>query len=241
MNSKKTFKIFVDFDGTITKNDVGEILFIRFGDKEKADKIVRDWIDHKINSRESWQLLCSTVENLDINEFNNFIDSQEIDESFKTFVDYCKNNNHELRILSDGLDYYIERILKKENLSFVQRFSNKLVFDGRGGFYPEFPYTDEECHRCANCKRNHIINYSDDEDYTVYIGDGYSDLCPAQYCDFIFAKGSLLRYCEISRITYFPFENFDDVINKLNELSTKKRLKKRFQAQLKRREVYIQG
>jgi predicted protein tyrosine phosphatase len=50
-----------------------------------------------------------------------------------------------------------------------------------------------------------------------------------------------LRYCEINRITYFPFENFIDVINKLNELAARKRLKKRFQAQLKRKEVYIQG
>jgi 2,3-diketo-5-methylthio-1-phosphopentane phosphatase len=241
MNTNKTFKIFVDFDGTITKKDVGEILFLQFGNAEKAKEIVQDWIDRKINSRESWRLLCRTIEKLDKNEFDRFIDSQEIDESFKTFVDYCNADKHEIRIVSDGLDYYIDRILNRNGLSFVERFSNKLAFDDNGGFYPEFPYTDEECDRCANCKRNHIINYSGDEDYTVYIGDGYSDLCPAQYCDFIFAKGSLLRYCEINRITYFPFENFIDVINKLNELAARKRLKKRFQAQLKRKEVYIQG
>ena len=106
---------------------------------------------------------------------------------------------------------------------------------------PTFPYTDEECRKCANCKRNHILANSSDTDFTVYIGDGYSDTCPAQYCDFVFAKNSLLKYCEVNRITYFPFTNFRDVQKRLNELVNKKRLKKKHQAELKRKQVYRQG
>jgi len=47
-----------------------------------------------------------------------------------------------------------------------------------------------------------------------------------------------LKYCEVQRITYFPFRNFDDVILRMNELLSKKRLKKRHQAELKRREAF---
>jgi 2-hydroxy-3-keto-5-methylthiopentenyl-1-phosphate phosphatase len=133
--------------------------------------------------------------------------------------------------------------LKKENLQHLELYSNKVIIDEENNLTPIFPHTDEECKRCANCKRNHILNNSadDENEYSVYIGDGWSDVCPAQYCDFIFAKSSLLKYCESNRITYFPYTNFNDVITKLDQLKEKKRLKKRHQAQLKRREVYIQG
>ena len=66
-----------------------------------------------------------------------------------------------------------------------------------------------------------------------------SDNDAIQYVDFIFAKNDLLKYCEVNRITYFPFNNFDDVISRLDELSAKKRLKKRHQAELKRREAFM--
>lgn len=239
--NEKNFKIFIDFDGTITKEDIGEVMFLRFGDAQKAKEIVNDWINEKINARQSWQMLCKTINNLDIKKFDEFLLSSEIDNSFKIFLDYCKENNYEVRILSDGLDYYINKILSKENLSHLEVYSNKLSFDKDGNLIPVFPYTDEECKRCANCKRNHVLNFSGDDEYSIYIGDGYSDVCPAQYCDFIFAKKSLLKYCEINRITYFPFSDFNDVIKKLEELKQKKRLKKRYQAELKRKEIYIQG
>jgi 2-hydroxy-3-keto-5-methylthiopentenyl-1-phosphate phosphatase len=60
-----------------------------------------------------------------------------------------------------------------------------------------------------------------------------------EYCDFVFAKNDLLRYCEIERITFFPFKDFNDVIKKLGELEKKKRLKKTHRAQLKRQQAYI--
>jgi 2-hydroxy-3-keto-5-methylthiopentenyl-1-phosphate phosphatase len=59
------------------------------------------------------------------------------------------------------------------------------------------------------------------------------------FCDFIFAKDDLLRYCEKERISYFPFNNFTDVIGRMETLRNRKRLKKRHQAELKRRELYI--
>lgn len=241
MLTERNFKIFVDFDGTITTRDIGEAMFLKFGDPVCANKIIEDWIEQKINARESWQLLCNTVKNFESRQFDNFLDEMTIDSTFRDFNEYCSSNGFEIRILSDGLDLYIDYILNRENLSSIEVFSNRLLFGSNKELIPVFPHTDSECNRCANCKRNHIINYSSEEDYSVYIGDGWSDVCPAQYCDFIFAKNSLLKYCESNRITYFPFNNFNDVITKLDQLKQKKRLKKRHQAELKRKEVYIQG
>ena len=240
-NEERVYKVFVDFDGTITTTDVGEAMFLEFGDPKEADNIIKEWIDGKITSIESWHRLCATVENFNDEEFEKFLNEIELDRDFKEFVQYCDRNNIEIRVLSDGLDYYIKRILEKENLDHLEVYSNKLTFDEKNNLIPQFPFTDEECIQCANCKRNHIIANSADEDYTIYIGDGWSDTCPAQYCDFIFAKRSLLKYCEKNRISYFPFVRFKDVIKRMEELRNKKRLKKRHQAELKRREVYLQG
>lgn len=237
----KNFKIFVDFDGTITRTDVGEALFLVFGDAEESKRIIERWINKEISSIESWQLLCKTVKKFDEAKFEEFLTTIEIDPSFHDMIKYCNDNDYEIFILSDGLDYYINKLMNREGLSHVKVFSNHLEFDNEMSLIPSFPYTDEECKRCANCKRNHILDNSDDDDFTVYIGDGYSDTCAAQYADFIFAKSSLLKFCELNRISFFPFDSFSDVIARLESLGNKKRLKKRHQAELKRREVYLQG
>ena len=237
----RVYKVFVDFDGTITTKDVGEYMFLEFGDADKAKEIIERWIRKEITSTESWVLLCETIEDFDKNKFEIFLNGINIDPTFFEFENYCRNNGIEMYVLSDGLDYYINKVLEKNNLGQLKLYSNKLKFDEANNLIPYFPNTDEECKTCANCKRNHIINNSADDDYTIYIGDGYSDTCPSQFVDFIFAKNSLLKYCEKERISYYPFNSFADVTTRLDELRKKRRLRKRHQAELKRKEVYQQG
>jgi 2-hydroxy-3-keto-5-methylthiopentenyl-1-phosphate phosphatase len=236
----KVFKIFVDFDGTITSIDIGEWFTDTFGDPQKNREIIKLWVEKKITSPESWFMM---FENVLFNKkrFIQFIDQVEIDPTFKNFVDYCNQNIFEVRVLSDGFDFYINKILAREGFGNLEVYCNKANITPENKVIPEFPYGDEECKYCGNCKRNHILYNSSDDDFIIYIGDGYSDKCPIQYCDFIFAKNSLLKYCEINRITYFPFKNFDDVKYKLIELYNRKRLKKKFQAAVKRNEVFSQG
>ena len=235
----KQFKIFLDFDGTITKNDVGEEIFKKALKEDIVKKIVEDLLTNKISSRECWESLCGSVSILDKTEFDDFILSQEIEPTLHRFIEYCEANGFELFVLSDGFDYYIEKILKRENLHHLKVYSNKLLLTDDGRLIPSFPYYNADCRSSANCKRNHIIENSGEDDYTVFIGDGNSDNDAIQFVDFIFAKDDLLKFCEVQRITYFPFKDFDDVIVRLDELLSKKRLKKRYQAELKRREAFM--
>jgi 2-hydroxy-3-keto-5-methylthiopentenyl-1-phosphate phosphatase len=228
----------MDFDGTITKLDVGDAIYKKFGDEGKVNNIISDLLQDKISSRDCWIKLCEEVPNIDKNELNDFIDSISVDTSFIKFKEYCKNENFEIYVLSDGFDYYINRILANFGITGLNVYSNHLeIVDNK--MVPSFPYYDESSVSSANCKRNHIINHSSDDEFTVFIGDGNSDKDAVEYCDYIFAKADLLRYCEMERITFFPFTTFEEVIKKLDELKAKKRLKKRVQAVLKRREAYI--
>lgn len=233
------FKVFIDFDGTITQKDVGESIFREFGDKEKIDLIIKDLLSDKITAKQSWIEMCKTIYHTNINSLNAFINSMEVDQGFHNFVNYCESKNVEIFILSDGFDYYIDRILKRENLERLKYFSNHLRISDRNKLTPVFPYSDLYCRSSANNKRNHIINNSSDDDFTIYVGDGNSDKDPALYCDFIFAKKGLLKYCEKENVTFFPYNTLDDVIVKLDIILKKKNLKKRNQADLKRREAYL--
>ncbi len=236
---KRTIKVFVDFDGTITLEDVGEAIFNKFGETEKVRKIIEDLLSDKISSRQCWDDLCDSVDAVNKAELDEFIDKFDVDPTFIPFVKFCKENKIEMVVLSDGFDYYIDRLFNKVGLAGLKYYSNKLFVNEKGILKAEYPYFDVDSPTSANCKKNHIINHSSDDDYTVYIGDGNSDKDAAQYCDFIFAKDGLARFCSMERISFYPFENFTEVQNKLTELILRKNLRKRHQAQLKRKSAYM--
>ena len=236
---KRTIKVFVDFDGTITLEDVGEAIFKKFGETEKVKKIIEDLLSDKISSRQCWDELCDSVDNINKVELDEFIDLLDVDPTFIPFVKFCSKNKIDMVVLSDGFDYYIDRLFNKAGLSGLKYYSNKLFVDDKGILKAEYPYFDVDSPTSANCKKNHIINHSSDDEYTVYIGDGNSDKDAAQYCDFIFAKDGLARFCSMERISFYPFRDFNEVQNKLTELMLKKNLRKRHQAQLKRKLAYM--
>lgn len=235
---KRAFKIFVDFDGTITMEDVGEGIFRKFGETEKVNKIIDDLLENRISAKQCWIELCKSIKTVDAAELDLFINEIVIDKYFKEFNDFCNDNGIDLYVLSDGFDYYINRIFEKENLSTIKYFSNRLHHN-EGRLYPEFPFEDSYCRSSANCKRNHIITNSSDDDITIYIGDGNSDIYAAQFCDYIFAKNGLAKHCSREKISFTSFTDFNDILIKTKQLLTKKNIKKRHQAELKRKEAYI--
>jgi 2-hydroxy-3-keto-5-methylthiopentenyl-1-phosphate phosphatase len=239
MMNKKTLKVFVDFDGTITLEDVGEAIFKNFGEPEKVNRIIVDLLSDKISSRQCWDELCNSINVISKIELDAFVDQLDVDPTFILFVKFCAENNIEVIVLSDGFDYYINKLFDKAGLAGIKYYSNKLFVEEQGKLRAEYPYFDCDSPTSANCKRNHIINHSGDDDYTIYIGDGNSDKDAAQYCDFIFAKTDLARFCSMEKISFYPFQNFTDITKKVTELLKKNNLRKRHQAQLKRKSAYM--
>jgi len=229
-------KIFVDFDGTITKKDVGNEFFRRFGNESEAIKAVAKWKAGEMAGRD---LTLKEAEFVHVNEKDalKFAEAFEIDSTFKDLISYCKVNSIELTVLSDGLDFYIKRIFDVNGISDVPFYSNMVSFES-GGVRIEFPY-ESDCQKCGNCKGYQILTKTAIDDVVIYIGNGFSDRCAVQYADIIFAKDELLKYCEEYNITFFPFENFGDVVSKLNKISQTGKFRKRHRAELKRKEAYL--
>lgn len=242
-------RVFVDFDGTITRADVGDAMFERFGG-EACTEAVASYRAGGMPAVECFTRECAACGAISRAELDRFLDNQEIDETFGEFLAFCRSRRIECCIVSDGMDYYIGRILRGRGFGDVPFVANRLelVPAGEPGMVvmrPSFPHTDEVCDRCACCKRNHMMTVSADDDILVYVGEGYSDRCPARYADVVFAKDELLEHCRKEGLPHEPYSSFGDVAARLGRMlgdgGRRAALRKRRRGALARRELYLGG
>jgi 2,3-diketo-5-methylthio-1-phosphopentane phosphatase len=233
-------RVFCDFDGTVCEQDIGEQFFTDFIGA-KAQEIVDVLLRGEIDAREWLRRECAALPPVTRSEFNAYLDRFTVDPSFGPFLRFAEERKIPVTVLSDGFDAYIEYVLLKNGLGQVPFFANHAEFTPGGSLNVTFPHTDAECTRCGNCKRNHMLSQSADEDVLVYIGDGFSDRCPVRYADIVFAKRQLIKHCQQQNITYYEFRRFDDVQKKMEEILQRKRIRHRQEAVMARREVYMQG
>jgi 2-hydroxy-3-keto-5-methylthiopentenyl-1-phosphate phosphatase len=236
-------KIFVDFDGTITTRDVGNTLFREFGGAT-CDAITAEFREEKISARVQFLREAAAAGDILRADMDALLDRQTIDPGFKEFVNFCRDRQIDFHIVSDGLDYYIDRVLRTHDIRDVSFVSNVLSFepagvDGRVRMALDFPHSDSVCDRCACCKRNFMLTHAGEDDIIVLIGEGYSDQCPAQYADIVFAKDKLQTYCQRENISYYLYASFHDVTERLTELLSRRQLRKRRRAELKRKEAFL--
>ena len=207
--------IFCDFDGTAAETDVGDNFFQTFGDTETCHHFVQKWLRNEINSQECFIQEAATVK-VTPKQLDSFCDQQNLRAGFIQFVERCKKNHWSLIMLSDGLDYYIKRILARHSID-VPIYSNHLKFINPDRIKVEFPFIEHTCGRCANCKGHHIKELHDNQTLSIYIGDGYSDRCGAKAVDVIFARRDLKKWCEEKNINFHHFDNFYTIAEKLKE------------------------
>ena len=206
--------ILCDFDGTVAVDDVGNRLFGTFTDRALTEPLLDEWKRGLISSRECLEreaaLAHATRDDID-----RFVSRCKLDPYFKDFVDFTKRRDMEVVIISDGLDYYIEKMLMRSGLAELNYYANHLEFVGRK-LRVEFPYYDQrDCTDCGNCKTYHLAKYKRQGYYVVYVGNGLSDRCPSQYSDLVFAKGELLDFCRLNSVKCIEFGNFRDVEREL--------------------------
>ncbi len=210
--SDQNIVILCDFDGTISTKDVTDALLEKFSSPE-WEEIEEAWQEGLINSREcmaeQYALVRASEEEID-----DFLATIEIDPHFPAFLTFCRENDHPLTIVSDGFDYYIERILKAKGVDDVDVYSNHLEWRD-GAIITEFPHTSDECDTCGNCKTSIFHTLKTPENRIVYIGDGWSDRCIAHESDVIFAKHKLIAYCHERGLAYTPYTTFADIITEM--------------------------
>lgn len=200
-----------DFDGTITKKDTLYHFFIENAPFEDVHRIGSKWERQEISSQECLIKEFQLVKNLSEKLVNDFISTVEIDEGFLNFNEQRIKNNIDFVIVSDGLDYFIKKVLAKHNLFDTKIITNHAEFRNNE-FKIEFPNEHGECvFGAGTCKCQAIKELRKNYDKIYYIGDGVSDFCVANKADKVFAKGKLYQYCTQNSINCTKYNNFYDL------------------------------
>ncbi len=212
---KYNYMIFIDFDGTITANDVGYEMFKKFT-RGATEPLVQSYRRGEVNSLNCLSGECElwNIESPKVEDVREYLDSQNLRPGLGDFLKKLKEWDIKPLILSEGFDFYIDRILETHGLSDLERITNLARFED-GKLYPEFPYQKLGCGECSNCKGYHIRRLNPPISCAIYIGDGHSDYHASQAADIIFARSHLEDLLTNIKRKYYSYENFDNIRNKL--------------------------
>ena len=201
-------EFFCDFDGTITKHDVVDAFLDAFASPEWLE-IEALWRNMKIGSRECLERQIRCVPPISEKEMDEFISDIEIDPHF---IDFALGKfNHRITILSDGFDFFIQRVLDRHELRGIRYFSNHLIWKPDTAPRAEFPYMEPLCLMAAGSCKCKVSHGCAAGRRFSYVGDGQSDFCVSRKADQVFAKGKLAHFCKDNGIPYIEFHTFQDI------------------------------
>jgi 2-hydroxy-3-keto-5-methylthiopentenyl-1-phosphate phosphatase len=226
--------VFLDFDGTISRRDVGDEIVRQFGQFEPlhsellaGNMTVGQYYQRAVKSFAP----DTTLESLEA-----FALEQELDPGIAPLLRWLKSVDVSAYIVSDGFDVYIRPLLRTHVADVdVPIYCNKLLWEG-GTVTPVFPGATESCSCfCASCKRNAIVTNIALDDVVAYVGDGLSDTCAVQYADIVFAKGTLAAFCTKNGIPFHQYRTLSDVMIILQARHQNNEFRSRRQAVLARK------
>ncbi|MGE3142708.1 MAG: HAD-IB family phosphatase, partial [Hyphomonadaceae bacterium] len=116
--------VFCDFDGTIAQCDVTDLALQAFAAPEWED-LERAWLAGQMDAaacmRGQIALMEAPSALLDA-----LLDSVEIDPGFADFVAWCEARAIPVTVVSDGVDYFIQRVLRRHGLARLPVSSHQL-------------------------------------------------------------------------------------------------------------------
>jgi 2-hydroxy-3-keto-5-methylthiopentenyl-1-phosphate phosphatase len=214
--TKGQIRIFCDFDGTITKGDTTDLLLDTLADPY-WQVIEKRWENGEISGRQCMAQQVPLIKG-GFPAILKVLDKVELDETFTTFINWCKLHGIKISIVSDGIDKVINHLLKRERIN-VDVEANHLIEHPDGSLSLTFPGWGQVVCPSGLCKCQ-VLQKSGTNVIKVIIGDGRSDFCWAHKADLLFAKDKLLKYCRQEKISCLPFDNFWQIRMMMDTLIT---------------------
>ncbi len=209
INSLSQCRVFFDFDNTLTSFDVLDQIIERFSVDKKWVALEEKWKDGAIGSR---ACLKGQLRSVRISRKNllAYLRRVKINPYFKKLLFLLKNHSAGPVILSDDFHFVIDSVLSNNGIKGVRVQANNLRFR-KDILLPTFPHTNKSCWKCAHCKTKNLQKGRKNSKIIIYVGDGYSDICPAQKADIVFAKGNLLKHFRANKLSCNSFHSLRDV------------------------------
>ena len=203
----------VDFDGTITQEDVLDEIARTFGDdevyREVDEALDRNGITlHEVLRREFEPVRAPLGEVLEWVHAN-----ASIRPGFRELVERARARGWRVVVVSSGFRQLIEPMLERAGIQGLELVSNEVDPDPEGWRITFFD--ESRCEVCGEaCKRTTVRSMVDGGE-VVYVGDGYSDRCAAEDADLVFARRGLAAYLAERGVPFEPFDDFFQIAKKL--------------------------
>ncbi len=206
--------VLCDFDGTVTQIDVTNALYLKFGD-EVCKAAMNRWLRGEITTPQELRT-CFPRMHARKEEMEAFLDTVPLDPGFERLVWFCRERGYRFAVLSDGLRWYIERILRRYGFDGLTVYANEIDFQ-EDGVRLSFPYHDPALPKRGTAKPNIVRRYQREGMGVAFIGDGLSDVEVAGVADVLYAKGRFLEHCREHEIPAIPFSELREVVENWRE------------------------
>ena len=204
--------VLVDYDGTVSRRDVGTVLLAEHALVDQAVVAAKD-ADYDAGRWGSRDLMQWDMEVLprDGALLRAFAAGIPQDASFVPFVAAVRDAGAAIEIVSDGLGFYVASNLARLDpaLADLAVATNDNDVDGDGRL--SFPYGHPACFVCGTCKRERVRAHEADGRVVIFIGDGTSDRYAAHHADIVWAKDSLLRWGEATGRDFRAWDRFAEI------------------------------
>ncbi len=198
-----------DFDGTIIEDDVSFALLDAFAEGDWRQPL-RRYQDGEITVGR-FNMLAFGMVRADMKSLlQATAQNYHLRANFPEMVKYCQRRGFRFVVVSNGLDFYVQEILKRHGLKGIETFAARAV-PGSNGM--KVDYIGPDGNVLDNAFKETYVDWFRSQGYRIiYIGNGPSDFGPARDCDHIFATGNLVKCCKEAGIHCTPFTDFCEVI-----------------------------
>ncbi|MEX2599381.1 MAG: MtnX-like HAD-IB family phosphatase [Dehalococcoidia bacterium] len=214
--------ILCDFDDTAADRNVATLLLDRFRPADAIHDwrhIRRQFHDGHISLAEYQERSFAPVSTPLHDQAAHVRKAARLRPGFRELAAYCAQHSIVIAIVSHGLDFYVQALLEGAGLTNVSYFAVRTGLEN-GSMTFHYDFARRECDWWpGNCKCSVLRQYTDAGYYTIYAGDGSSDICPAQRADFVFARDTLLRFCQERGIPHQQLDDFHVVLDYLKNMT----------------------
>lgn len=205
----KDFAFISDFDGTLTKKDFYKLLSEAYLAKE-TPPLYKAWKNGEMKDREYMSYVFNNIKRNEA-EIKKDILNISFDPYAKDFIKKVKAAGGDFIIISAGTSYYINKVLKNNNITGVDVYSNKGVFKDNGIYFDLDENSEFYSDRYGIDKLSVVLKLKAKYKKIIYAGDSQPDLAPAMESDLIFAKDQLPALLKQNRKKFIEFQNFSEV------------------------------
>lgn len=204
--------ILCDFDGTITMQDIGDMVIERFAAPE-AQKLLDEYYSGTLSLWDTDSRIYSTI-TASRKELQEYVREHAIIRNgFHELLEFCKQKKIEFVIVSGGYDYYIQAVLG-DKLDNIPHSWNNTHFSSQG-ITIERGNPNPSCSRCGNCKSLICKKYQTLGYTIISIGDSLSDYCMSEMSHIRFARERLEEHLQKLNKPYTHYDDFHEVIDHL--------------------------